>query len=44
MYENVSYIISEFNLHAPSEHTINGRNYPLEVHFISQSNTLYPKK
>ena len=23
-----------FNLHAPSEHKINGKQYPLELHFI----------
>ncbi|NPA46548.1 MAG: carbonic anhydrase family protein [Chlorobi bacterium] len=30
------YRLLQFHYHAPSEHTVNGRHYPLEVHFVHQ--------
>jgi carbonic anhydrase len=31
--------ILQFHMHAPSEHTINGKNYDLELHLVHQSPT-----
>lgn len=33
-----SYPLVQFHFHAPSEHTINGEHFPMEVHFVHQSN------
>ncbi len=30
------YRLVQFHVHAPSEHTVNGRSFPLEVHFVHQ--------
>lgn len=32
-----SYDLLQFHYHAPSEHTINGKTYPLEFHFVHKS-------
>ncbi len=29
-----AYSLLQFHMHAPSEHTINGHHYPLEIHFV----------
>src|SRR5262249_57425176 len=30
------YHLVQFHVHAPSEHTVNGRAFPLELHFVHQ--------
>jgi carbonic anhydrase len=32
-----SYALLQFHLHAPSEHTVDGRRYPMEMHFLYQA-------
>ena len=32
------YALVQFHFHAPSEHTVNGKHYPLEVHFVNKAN------
>ena len=34
---NTIYELVQFHFHAPSEHTINGRHSPLEIHFVHKS-------
>jgi carbonic anhydrase len=29
-----TYHLAQFHVHAPSEHTVNGRSFPLELHFV----------
>lgn len=29
--------LAQFHFHAPSEHTVDGRHYPIEMHFVHQS-------
>jgi carbonic anhydrase len=29
-----TYHLAQFHVHAPSEHTVNGRAFPLEIHFV----------
>jgi carbonic anhydrase len=29
-----SYALAQFHFHAPSEHTLDGRSYPLEIHLV----------
>ena len=31
------YVLAQLHFHAPSEHTLNGKNYPVEVHFVHQA-------
>lgn len=31
------YILKQFHFHHPSEHTINGKHFPAEVHFVHQA-------
>ena len=31
--------LKQFHFHSPSEHTINGRHYPLEIHLVHHSET-----
>lgn len=31
------YKLVQFHFHAPSEHTINGKHFPLEIHFVNKS-------
>lgn len=33
----VTYPFAQFHFHAPSEHKINGKRYPLEVHFVHKT-------
>lgn len=32
-----TYHLKQFHFHTPSEHTVDGRHYPMEVHFVHQS-------
>ncbi len=34
---NKEYELLQFHFHAPSEHTLNGKSYPMEVHLVHQS-------
>lgn len=31
------YALKQFHFHAPSEHTVDGRSHPLEIHFVHRS-------
>ena len=31
---NDRYVLQQFHFHTPSEHTVDGRSYPLEAHFV----------
>lgn len=33
------FILNEFHFHQPSEHTLDGKQYPLELHFVNISET-----
>ncbi|CAD8126394.1 unnamed protein product [Paramecium sonneborni] len=33
----IRYYAKQFHIHAPSEHTINGKQYDLEIHFVHQA-------
>lgn len=35
--DGVSYNLLQFHYHSPSEHTVDGVRYPLEVHFVHQN-------
>ena len=39
---NTDYVLKQFHVHAPSEHTIGGKEYPLEMHFVHLSATGKP--
>jgi carbonic anhydrase len=32
-----TYALVQFHFHAPSEHTVNGEHFPMEVHFVHQA-------
>jgi len=34
---NERYVLQQFHFHTPSEHTVDGRSYPLEVHFVHRT-------
>ncbi len=34
---DTNYELLQFHFHAPSEHTIHGKHYPMEVHFVHKS-------
>jgi len=34
---DASYELQQYHFHAPSEHTINGRQFPMEMHLVHQS-------
>jgi len=36
-YEGSEFALKQFHFHEPSEHTINGVRYPLEIHLVHQS-------
>ena len=38
-YHNNTYHLSQIHFHEPSEHTINGVRYPLEIHLVHKSKT-----
>jgi carbonic anhydrase len=31
------YVLQQFHFHSPSEHTVDGKSYPLEAHFVHKS-------
>ena len=31
------YVLKQFHFHTPSEHTVKGQHYPLEIHFVHQA-------
>ena len=31
------YVLQQFHFHSPSEHTVDGRSYPLEAHFVHKA-------
>jgi carbonic anhydrase len=35
--DGTTYPFLQFHFHAPSEHAVNGENYPLEVHFVHKT-------
>jgi carbonic anhydrase len=35
---NTEYFLLEMHFHAPSEHTFDGKNFPVEFHFIHKDN------
>jgi carbonic anhydrase len=35
--ERGTYALKQFHFHAPSEHTVDGKAFPMEVHFVHQS-------
>ncbi len=37
MVDGVAYNLLQFHYHSPSEHTVDGVRFPLEVHFVHQS-------
>jgi carbonic anhydrase len=37
-----TYKLAQFHFHAPSEHTIDGRHFPLEMHFVHLNDTNQP--
>jgi carbonic anhydrase len=34
---NDRYVLQQFHFHTPSEHTVDGRSFPLEVHFVHRT-------
>ncbi len=36
-FEGKTFNLKQFHFHSPSEHILNGREYPLEMHFVHQS-------
>jgi carbonic anhydrase len=36
MVDHEQYNFLQFHFHSPSEHTLDGKQYPLEVHFVHQ--------
>jgi carbonic anhydrase len=32
-----TYALAQFHFHAPSEHTVNGEHFPIEMHFVHQA-------
>lgn len=35
-FEGVSYRLAQFHFHTPSEHTLDGKSYPMEIHFVNK--------
>ncbi len=38
-FEGKKYFIKQFHFHKASEHTLNGKSYPMEVHFVHMKDT-----
>ena len=38
-YDNLQYYVQQFHFHSISEHTINNKYYPLELHIVGKTNT-----
>lgn len=38
-YNELVYTLKQFHFHTPSEHTIDGESFPMEIHFVHQSDT-----
>lgn len=36
IFEGSTYRLAQFHFHTPSEHTIDGKRYPLEIHFVNK--------
>ncbi len=36
---DASFNLAQFHFHSPSEHTVQGKHYPMEVHFVHQSSS-----
>jgi carbonic anhydrase len=36
-YDNKTYALKQFHFHSPSEHTIDGSHFPLEIHLVHQA-------
>lgn len=36
-FEGKVYHLKQFHFHTPSEHTLDGKNFPMEIHFVHQS-------
>lgn len=34
--DGASYTLAQFHFHTPSEHALNGKHYPLEMHFVNK--------
>ena len=34
--DGASYTLAQFHFHTPSEHAVNGKHYPLEMHFVNK--------
>jgi carbonic anhydrase len=34
---DMTYSLIQFHFHAPSEHSVNGKHYPMEMHFVHQA-------
>lgn len=37
VFAGETYRLKQFHFHTPSEHTLDGKRYPLEIHFVNQS-------
>lgn len=35
--DGVKYKLAQLHFHGPSEHTVNGKNYPLEIHYVHKA-------
>lgn len=35
-FEGTSYTLAQFHFHAPSEHTVDGKQFPMEIHFVNK--------
>jgi carbonic anhydrase len=35
-FNGASYTLAQFHFHTPSEHTVNGKHFPLEIHFVNK--------
>lgn len=35
-FEGATYRLAQFHFHTPSEHTIDGKHFPLEIHFVNK--------